>query len=163
MKQFEVIDYRSYDDFVVRLKTTSETDEIVLAKIPRPSTLKNACLAVSQRVRDCQEPLEMEVHDELIIPKICLDVKADFFDKRFRKNFHIEEAFQQIRFSLDERGAALQSDSRIHVNCEGENMYLHFNRPFLIYLKEKSRDVPYFAMWVDSGEFFELSGSPKNR
>lgn len=162
MKQIEVIDYRSYENFVVRLKTTSESDELVLAKIPRPSTLKNAFLDVSQRVRDCKEPLTMDLHDELKIPKVYLDVKEDFFDKQFRKKFQVKEAVQLIRFSLDERGATLQSESRIQVLCIGESKHLHFNRPFLIYLKEKSSDVPYFAMWIDSDEFFKPNDTPSS-
>ncbi len=161
-QQIEIIDYQNYFDFVVRLKTNSESDELVLAKIPRPRSLKEAFVSVSQRVRNCKKPLAMEMHDELIIPQIYLDVQEDF-GKRFRSNQLIGEAIQLIRFSLDEHGAMLQSYSRIELVGIDENMNMHFNGPFLVYLKEKSRDVPYFTIWVDSNEFFKPSDSTANR
>ena len=32
---------------------------------------------------------------------------------------------------------------------------LAFDRPFLLYLKERESDVPYFAMWIENEEVLE--------
>ena len=56
---------------------------------------------------------------------------------------------QQIRFKLDETGAALKSESFVFL---GRPRFLVFNKPFLIMIQRKGSKVPYFALWVANAE-----------
>ena len=65
----------------------------------------------------------------------------------------ISKAIQWIRFKLSEKGAILKSEARIVIiPMNGEPRKLKFNKPFLIYLRQKDGEYPYFAMWLDNAE-----------
>ena len=60
---------------------------------------------------------------------------------------------QQIRFRMDEKGAMLKSESCLTVMGIPEPpRALLFNKPFLIALRYKEAQLPYFALWVDNAE-----------
>jgi hypothetical protein len=58
---------------------------------------------------------------------------------------------------LSEKGVVLKSSSSLLVTL-GRGAFEHvpinmiFDKPFLIYLKEKEGKYPYFAMWVNNAE-----------
>ena len=62
----------------------------------------------------------------------------------------ILEATQRIKFKLDRCGAMLESEATVFVVASGR--YFIFNRPFLVYMKKRDCDQPFFVMWVDNAE-----------
>ncbi|MBN1361660.1 MAG: hypothetical protein JW993_13770 [Sedimentisphaerales bacterium] len=62
----------------------------------------------------------------------------------------IVEARQAIEFRLDRSGAMLESEALIAMSAAGENFL--FDRPFLVYMKKRGADQPFFVMWVDNAE-----------
>ena len=56
LQQVTVLSYRNDDDFVLRLLTTSEDDELLLAKISPQATLAAAVQAVRERIRWQETP-----------------------------------------------------------------------------------------------------------
>ena len=62
----------------------------------------------------------------------------------------IIEAKQGIKFKLDRCGAMLESEATIMVASIPR--YFIFNRPFLIYMKKRDCEQPFFVMWVDNAE-----------
>jgi len=66
----------------------------------------------------------------------------------------IVEAMQCIEFRLDRCGAILESESGI--GLASTPAHYTFNRPFLVYLKHRQSDQPFFVMWVDNAELLTM-------
>lgn len=158
-KQVSVIDYTYEDDFIISLKSKSANDEIILAKVEPKETLLSTILAVSKRIKQ-STPSSLREDDILQIPKFDFNLKHSFseLEEKYFKNkrweeWYISKAIQWIRFKLSEKGAILKSEARIvMIPMNGEPRKLIFNKPFLIYLRQKDGEYPYFAMWLDNAE-----------
>jgi hypothetical protein len=59
-----------------------------------------------------------------------------------------------IQFRLDRSGAELASESKVVVKPGAS--FFHFNRPFLIYMKKRSGEHPFFLMWVENAELLAM-------
>ena len=153
--QASMLHYTIEDGFVVQLHTTSPDDVIILAMIQRGDSLQQMIASVENRIKDA-DPLAWERDDSLRIPIINVDVDHDFTELLGKpllnsgwSAFHIDTAKQRIRFRLDERGVRLESDAEVVTIPNGERR-CHFNKPFLIYLKERGSSMPYFVAWIES-------------
>ncbi len=62
----------------------------------------------------------------------------------------IVEALQTIEFRLDRSGALLESEALVDISALPREFL--FNRPFLIYMKKRDADRPFFVLWVDNAE-----------
>lgn len=62
----------------------------------------------------------------------------------------VVEAMQTIEFRLDRSGAMLESPAFVAIAAIPRNFV--FNRPFLIYMKKRDAERPFFVMWVDNAE-----------
>jgi len=144
-------------EYVVGLKSDSEADEIILAKIPSPKSLFEAISSTAYRV-NMLTPISLEFGQSLAVPVFDYDVKHSFSDlmgKHFLNegwtDWFISDAVQWIRFKMDEKGVILKSEAKIEM-VMGMAQSFRFSPPFLIYLKQENAKFPYFAMWVDNAE-----------
>jgi hypothetical protein len=149
-------------DFVVRLKTKSPEDEILLAKINPEATLQKTIKAVQELIKDREPEFLEENRDQLKIPKLYFNIghkyeplRGKSIQNKIVKGSRIGEATQVIKFKLDEKGAVLKSEARSPAMAAAIPKQLIFNRPFLIYLKNKNGEWPYFAMWVANPELMK--------
>lgn len=65
---------------------------------------------------------------------------------------YIANALQNVKFNLNEKGGNLISESAIksEYNLENENSrYFYFTDNFIIFLKEKNEENPYFSLRVN--------------
>ena len=62
-------------------------------------------------------------------------------------------AQQDILFRLNRSGAELKSEMRMYT-LGGPTYYL-FDRPFLVCLRKREAEHPYFVMWVDNAELLQ--------
>ncbi len=62
----------------------------------------------------------------------------------------IVEALQTIKFRLDRSGVLLESEALVEIGAIPREFL--FNRPFLIYMKKRDADRPFFVLWVDNAE-----------
>ena len=69
----------------------------------------------------------------------------------------ILEAKQSIKFKLDRYGAMLESEAMLAAGAIPR--YFMFDRPFLVYMKKRDCEQPFFVMWVDNAELL----NKKNR
>jgi hypothetical protein len=99
-------------------------------------------------------------NDTLRIPKFSFDIKnrfSELIDKdvlnKDYSDYHVDEAIQEIKFVLDEKGVMLESKAFLSLSksVELSRSYI-FDQPFLLYMKEKGANYPYFAMWVVNTE-----------
>ena len=160
-KQIEILNYKDTSDFIIRLKSASPKDEIILAKVKLEETLLETIKAVATRVEKAS-PVSLDRDDTLQIPKFEFDLEhsySELLGKHLKnkgfEGYWIAKAIQSIRFKLSEKGVVLKSEARIILeSARGmeQPKRLIFDRPFLIYLKEKGARYPYFALWVDNAE-----------
>jgi hypothetical protein len=146
-------------NFVIRLKTKTPDDEIILAKIKPENTIQKTIETAQELIKN-RKPEAVSPIDRLSIPKIFLDIEHSYkplLGKRLQNKgvtgFPIEKATQRILFKLNEKGATLKSSMEFVAAAIPKQLV--FDRPFLIYLKEKKGKWPYFVMWVDNPELME--------
>ena len=163
--QVSVYDYRNDNDFILSLRSKSDDDEIILAKVKPGKTLLDAYQAVSKRI-DTGKKTEIWEDESLKIPKIGFDLMFSFSELEGKQllnsgweGWTIAKALQDTRFKLDEKGAVLKSRA-FFMAMKGEapapgnskpRMFI-FDKPFLIYLKQKIGKYPYFVLWVNNPE-----------
>ena len=66
------------------------------------------------------------------------------------KEHRIDISRQDVMFKLDRRGAEVRSESGVYE--ASESTYFVFDRPFLVVMKKRGAEHPYFVMWVDNAE-----------
>lgn len=149
-RQVEVLEYKDDSEFVIRLKSIRPNDEIVLAKVKPGDTLLETIKNVQKRAGE-RRAWQLSKGDTLQIPKFDFDITHSY-DELLEIYCLWQVARQQIRFRLDEKGAVLKSEARIQVQPEeiGRPRHFVFDKPFLIYLKEKNAKYPYFAVWIEN-------------
>lgn len=165
-KQMSILDYQSDEDFVISLNTTSEVDQIILAKIKPEASLQATIDAVEKRIKNStisEYDRMPQMAECLMVPVISFGAERKYHEIIGKQllnpgleGYYIAEARQGIRFHLDERGAKLESSSTIEVAKSADKIEklrrFVFDKPFLIYFKEKSKPTPYFAIWIESPE-----------
>jgi hypothetical protein len=164
-RQVKILSYHSADDFVLELKTKSQHDELILAKVPPGPTLAATIAAVRERIeKHPTEPSESEWNcrqEPLAIPLLDFNVRRDYAEligKQLKsQNLTIDVALQDIFFRLDETGARLASQADVSVksatrtSTPTERVFV-FDRPFLVMMQEVGAAAPYFVIWVGDPE-----------
>ena len=76
-----IADYRTDEDFIIELKTESERDVMLLAKIPAESTMQATIDKVLKRVTS-PNPLHtrftLEWEEDLLIPKLSFNIMKSY-------------------------------------------------------------------------------------
>jgi len=160
--KYKIHDYINEDDFIFEIETTSPTDEVYLAKVTPEATLDATFQNVKSRIN--KGFVEYLGYDDLVkIPFIKFNIQKEFeevtgariLNKEFRK-YSIGRAIQLISFDLNESGIIVESFAETFAPLSfrsKEPKKLIFDKPFLIILKEKKKESPYFLMWVSNTEF----------
>ncbi|MDB5336534.1 MAG: hypothetical protein JWN70_2153 [Planctomycetaceae bacterium] len=171
VRQVEVLNHVSDDDFIVKLHTRLWRDEIFLAKIAPSQTLAATLQSAQARIaKPVTNGFRTTIGegDVLLIPVLELSIAKEF-DELNRLKFHdsqhvahsIFQATQTIQFRLDEAGAIVESETLI-IGDYGPSEYdpkkarkLTFDRPFLLWLQERNASAPYLVAWVANSEWME--------
>ncbi len=151
--QMSVLDYKSEDDFVIRLNTMSKQDVLVLAKLVPKKTLGETLEIVQARVSNAYSQEDdrsmLQEGEALKVPIISVGLLRQY-----------EELMctQVVQFRLDESGAKLKSyaDS-LSLGDDPRPRRFVFDRPFLLYLVQRGSDHPYLVAWVENEELMELA------
>ncbi|MBL8819686.1 MAG: DUF1559 domain-containing protein [Planctomyces sp.] len=177
--QVHIADYRTDEDFIIELKTESKRDVMLLAKIPAESTMQATIDRILKRVTS-PNPLHtrftLEWNEDLLIPKLSFNIRKSYdqllgcelVDRPISKDQSenvelISQAEQATAFVLNERGAKLESTAEIEgfVSEFGDDAppppppkirKFHFDRPYLVLLREQQSSEPYFAVWIANTE-----------
>lgn len=163
--QIKILEYRHDDRFILELKSQSTRDQIILAKMPPKPTLLETIEAMDRAAaRHSAAEACLGEYEIVSIPGVSFNVRhtfAELSDKRIanegKQDWRISEAMQQTRFTLNQKGAVLQSVAEIIT--VGSNTPPHekprhfvFDGPFLICLRQKDAKYPYLALWVGNAE-----------
>lgn len=157
-KQLRIHDYKSDDDFIFQIGTKKNQDEIYLAKVEPKETLEKTYNYVMERVGLVRISY-LEQLDQVRIPYINLKSTKHFSEiegKRLLNSgfdkYVFGQAVQLIDFSLTENGVSLESlayGDAYESNATAQKKLI-FDKPFLLIIKQKDGDKPYFLMWISN-------------
>ncbi len=147
------------DECVIDLDRTSAPSQLLVALVEPDSTLRATYDAVREKIASGR-PASFLTADELLVPDMVWAIQHDFTEligQRFTNpslfGRRIDIARQDIYFRLDRTGAELRSESKVVAMCKSAR-YI-FNRPFLLCMRKRGAEEPYFVMWVDNAELLK--------
>ncbi|MGE0492515.1 MAG: hypothetical protein AB7S38_25090 [Vulcanimicrobiota bacterium] len=129
------------EGFALDICRFSRPFRVIVAQIPRPSSLGAGVEAVRQRCE--QPPRPLDLCASLAIPAQSWELSQLFAIDA--STFRAES----IQFRLDRDGCQLASVSLI---CYLGRQEYHFDQPFLLYLETRPDEQPVMVMWVDNAE-----------
>ena len=157
-QQVEVLYYNNPEDFAVRL-LTKEADEVIIAKGANGETFGEIYELLKQRDEQYDGNKSFSENDTLKIPNIKIKEKEEL-DELENKNFqfsngdeyYIDKALQTIEFEIDKKGGKIKSEAGMIANRSAiiadEPREFLVDDTFTIFLKEKDKDLPYFATQI---------------
>ena len=151
-------------EFAVDLDQQSAPCQIVLAVVEPLATLGKTIKYTMEKIKSNKNNKDyyyiVGINDVLLIPDIAYDIKHRFKKLENKniinsklKNQTLNVLQQDIRFTLNRSGAELVSQSKMY--CLPTPSCYYFNRPFLIYIKKRDAEIPFFAMWVANAELLK--------
>jgi hypothetical protein len=153
---------REVEEFVLDPCRSSEPNQIILARVGRKPTLAETLADVEGRIKDeSPKPHAASLHprDTLLVPAMHWQVTHHFRELEGEdkpllnlslRGGHIRMALLAMDFKLDHSGAELASEAKVFVKPTAS--YFHFNRPFLLIMKKRGGERPFFVVWVDNAE-----------
>lgn len=157
-KNVEILFYNSENDFAIKLKT-KEGEEVILYKTngenksfeENYNTIKNNAKSYNGektlQENDIIEIPYIKVNDEINYDELCGKIIKG------TNNVYIQQALQTIDFELNNVGGTVKSEALIEATRKSfttRGKELLFNSDFILYLKEESKEQPYFALKVDN-------------
>lgn len=157
--------YNNSNDFAVKLATKSG-DEIILVTDNTNRKVFEIWDDFYQNKLSKKTNLEFDSEAELIIPQI--DFKKSIkYDKITGKrivntNLVVDSALEDIEFSLDKNGAKIRNEAVMSVTKmalfpEDIKKIYKFDKPFVLYIRSKNADVPYFALKIKDTTYLKKS------
>ena len=156
-KNVEVLFYNSEEDFAIKLKT-KEGEEVILYKTSGENkSFEENYKEIQRQQSNYSGKTVFEENDILKIPfiKVSDEINYDELCGRGIKNceYYIKQAIQTIDFELNNVGGSIKSEAVIEatekafIECSRKMI---FDSDFILYLKEESKEQPYFALKVDN-------------
>lgn len=153
-------DYERTLEFAVDLCKFTQPYQLVVACIQPKATLAQTFAYLQDKLAgpiEEQFRRELGSNDTLLVPNMFWKITHHFkeLEEKNLANPGFEPlplvtAYQMIQFRLDRSGAILKSEARLGVGAIPRDFIC--DRPFLIYLKKRDAQHPFFVMWVDNAE-----------
>ena len=89
-------------------------------------------------------------------------------NKATKERLYIAQAMQTADFNMNNTGVKLKSEAVMNVMTmsmplaikqKGRNLY--FNKTFYLFMKEKGKSMPYFALRVNDMDLYKYQGEVK--
>lgn len=155
--------YKDRNDYAVKL-TTKTNDEIILLTDNSNRKVFEIWDDFYKNKYAKKSNLAFDEDAELIVPQISFNKQIkynEFLGKKIEdSNLVIETALEDIEFSLDKTGAKIRNEAimgveRMSLRHEQLKKKYHFNKPFILFIKDKNADVPYFALKIKDGKYLK--------
>lgn len=154
-------DYRS-NDFAIKLKT-KEDDEIILYRTDEIKSFDEYYQDIIKKGQNYTGSKEFSEDDELRVPYVRVNGQIcynELYGKIIKdtNGLYIYDVIQNVNFSLNEKGCNLSSKATMVTEYMGigeDTKYCYFQDTFIIFMKEKDSDNPYFALKVDNADILE--------
>lgn len=142
------------NSYAVKLLTT-DNDEVILYK----GEVNNSFNDTFKLIVDKTNEGEFNFDDTITISNLNLDIENNFDEitnKMFYdvngKSYVINDALQTIKFNFDNTGGKIKSEAGISVRfaCLVHGRHFDFSNNFVLFVKEKDKDIPYFALNINN-------------
>lgn len=156
-KNVEILFYNSEDDFAIKLKT-KEGEEVILYKTTGENkSFEENYKEIKKQQINYSGKNTFEENDILRIPFIKVNDEINYDELCGREiknsNYYIKQALQTIDFELNNVGGSVKSEAVIDATNKAwteKPRKMIFDSDFILYLKEESKEQPYFALKVDN-------------
>lgn len=163
--QVSVLYYNNEKDKAISISTTTN-DEIILCRTNTIQNFNQIWEKITNERTNYTGNTSLEETELLQVPEISINSEKEYTDlenKEFEdvngEKLTIEKAMQTIDFELNKEGAKLTSEAGIAVTTNAiepqDIRDFSFNDSFVIFLKEKDKELPYFALNVSDIEDFQ--------
>ena len=168
-KQVYVYYYNSDEDFAVALKT-KEWEDVILARWIWWESFMDVYKNILNSVKKYKWKHYFTENDYLKVPELKVKNLTEFSeleDKAFYANdwavCRIDKALQTIELKLDKEWWEIKSEAWIALSNRSismeppkvENRYFYFDKPYIMFLKEENKDLPYFAAQISDITLFQ--------
>jgi hypothetical protein len=150
------------EEFAIDLCRHSKPYQMVAAMVEPKDSLSETLEYIFSKAEDFKNNSQnnneffLDDTDVFVVPEMFWEI-----DHRFEELINkivanadpampIVEARQGIKFRLDRCGAMLESEAVFAIAAIPR--YFRFDRPFLVYMKKRDCEQPFFVMWVDNAE-----------
>ena len=159
----EIITYRDESNFVLRLASENERDEIFLIKGFEASTIDDL-LENLKNISPKESFEQIKEMDELQIPNISLKHSRTYSELIGKtvlspksRSLQITEMKELINFSLNYQGAMVENEALIVMSRSlPMPKRLILNEPFWLIMKEAAKPLAYLALRVENTNVLEL-------
>lgn len=166
-KNISVLFYNRHDDFAVSIHTKGP-DEVILYRTDDDKKFNEYYKDLMDKTKEFEDSQFFGSYDRLKIPNINLYQMTSFpelEDKHIKDtNFKIDKTIETIDFRMNNEGVKLKSEAAILMECSAiagpppRIRRFYFNDTFVLFLIEKGKTVPYYAMRVKDVETLNKTG-----
>ena len=150
------------NDFAIKFKT-KENDEIILYRTNELKSFDEYYQDIKEKEQKYTGSREFSGDDELRVPYVRVNGQIcynELYGKIIKdtNGLYLYDVIQNVNFSLNEKGCNLASKATIVTEYQGvgeDTKYCYFQDTFIIFMKEKDSDNPYFALKVDNTDILE--------
>lgn len=158
----EVLFYNSKDDYAVKL-ITKNTEDVILYRTDENKTFEEFLKDLNDKAAAFSGNKAFEDGDTLKVPYIKFDTMFQYNELTGKPvegtDYIIDGAIQTVKFNMDNKGGSLKSEAalimRMSLRPEISGRRFNFDKPFVLFLKEKNQTVPYFAANFKNAALFE--------
>lgn len=167
--QVEVLYYNSESDFAVILNTKEE-EQVILSRGAKGNNFGTIYNNIVKKSNEYDGNKVFTKNDYLKVPNIKFNTKKEFkelcgnkFYAKDGEECNIEQAIQTIEFELDKSGGKIKSEALIGMlkntalapEEEIKYRYFYLDDEFTMFLKEKDKEMPYFAANIEDITLFQ--------
>lgn len=150
------------NDFAIKLKTKEE-DEIILYRTDTNKSFEEYYKEIENKTNLYTGNREFKEIDELRIPYVRVNGMISYdelYGKEIKNSegLYIFDTIQNVNFYLNESGCNLKSKATMvteYLSVGIDTKYCYFQDNFIIFMKEKNSDIPYFALKIDNSDILE--------
>jgi hypothetical protein len=152
--------------FAIDLSKYTQPYQLVIAMVEPNENLAQTIECLRTKISEFQQrrsDFKFYENDVLLVPNMFWKITHRFSELEGKylanegfKQYLLGLAEQMIKFRLDRTGAKLKSIAKIIIWAKPR--YFVFDRPFLLYMKKRDANHPFFVMWVDNAELLTKWG-----
>jgi len=165
-EQVNILYFNNVNDFAISVNT-KENDEVIFAKGTTGENFAQKYENIKNSAENYSGDIKLGDEDTLKIPNLKF-YSVNEYEELLRKEFfsnrgttcEINQAIQTIQFEMNNEGGKLKSEALIEMTEKASLMedtakILDFDREFVIFVKEKDKEIPYFALNVSDISKFQ--------
>ena len=164
-KNTAVMFYNANNDFAVKLYTKTK-DIVILYRTDDDKTFDKYFEDVNQKAEKYMDSRSFGRDDKLSIPDLNLYLETSFPDVEGHRikgtNYVIDKTIETVKFKMDNEGVKLKSEAALMMKAlampveRGRNF--SFNNNYVLFLIEKGKKTPYYAMRITDVEACNKTG-----